>query len=188
MWLATGGRDIGVVLCHPHPLHGGNIYSNVVSAVAEALWQHDVSTLRFNFRGTGGSTGSHGGGDAEGADVAAAVAYLLSCQLVSTLAVVGYSFGAGVGLLAGAVDPRVTALVGVAPPVGRRDMSPLHTCTKAKLFVTGDQDHVCPLPALQELIAHCPEPKALTLIPGANHFFLGREAEVAQAVVTFVTP
>jgi len=64
VWLAAGGRDIGVVLCHPHPLHGGNMYSNVISAVAEALWQHDVSTLRFNFRGTGGSTGSHGGGEA----------------------------------------------------------------------------------------------------------------------------
>jgi len=188
VWLAAGGRDIGVVLCHPHPLHGGNMYSNVISAVAEALWQHDVSTLRFNFRGTGGSTGSHGGGDAEGADVTAAVGYLVSCQPVSTLAVVGYSFGAAVGLLAGAADPRVTTLVGVAPPVGRRDVSPLHTCTKAKLFVTGDEDHVCPLPALQELMARCPEPKALQLIPGANHFFLGREAEVAQAVLTFVTP
>ena len=63
VWLATGSRDVGVVLCHPHPLHGGNMYSNVVSAVAEALWQHDVSTLRFNFRGTGASTGSHGGGE-----------------------------------------------------------------------------------------------------------------------------
>jgi alpha/beta superfamily hydrolase len=66
-------------------------------------------------------------------------------------------------------------------------MSLLHTCTKAKLFVTGDQDHVCPLPVLQELLACCPEPKALTLIPGADHFFLGREAEVAKAVVAFVT-
>ena len=30
VWLATGNRDVGVVLCHPHPLHGGNMYSNVV--------------------------------------------------------------------------------------------------------------------------------------------------------------
>ena len=186
IWLATGSRDVGVVLCHPHPLRGGNMYSNVVSAVAEALWTHDVSTLRFNFRGTGASTGSHGDGDTEGADVAAAVAYLLSCQPTARLVVAGYSFGAGVGLLAGAADARVTALVGIAPPVARRDMSPLHTCTKAKLFVTGDKDHVCPVPVLEDLIAHCPEPKALALIPGADHFFLGRELEVAEAVVTFV--
>jgi len=187
VWLATGSRDVGVVLCHPHPLRGGNMYSNVISAVAEALWHHDISTLRFNFRGTGASTGCHGDGDTEGADVAAAVAYLLSCQPIARLTVVGYSFGAGVGLLAGAADARVAALVGIAPPVARRDMSLLHDCTKAKLFVTGDKDHVCPIPVLQDLIAHCPEPKAFALIPGADHFFLGREAEVAEAVVTFVT-
>src|SRR2546426_3914628 len=83
MWTSTSGREVGVVLCHPHPLHGGNMYSNVVSAVAKALWQHDVATLRFNFRGTGASDGTHGGGDTEGADVAAAVTYLLACQPVS---------------------------------------------------------------------------------------------------------
>ena len=99
----------------------------------------------------------------------------------------GYSFGAGVGLLAGATDARVTALVGIAPPIARRDMSLLHTCTKAKLFVTGDKDHVCPLPGLEDLLTRCPEPKALALISGADHFFLGREAEVAEAVVTFIT-
>jgi len=189
VWLGTGSRDIGVVLCHPHPLHGGNMYSNVVSAVTEALWEHDVSTLRFNFRGTGASTGSHGGGDTEDADVTAAVTYLLGCQRTARLAVAGYSFGAGVGLLAGAADARVTTLVGIAPPVARRDLSPLYTCIKAikaKLFVTGDKDHVCPLPVLQDLIARCAEPKALALIPGADHFFLGREAEVAKAVVAFV--
>jgi alpha/beta superfamily hydrolase len=186
LWTSASGRDLGVVLCHPHPLHGGNMYSNVVSAVAEALWQHDVTTLRFNFRGTGASQGTHGGGEAEGADVAAAVEYLLSCQAVSTLAVAGYSFGAGVGLLAGVSDPRVSTLIGIAPPVGRRNFAPLLTCTKPTLFVVGDKDHVCPLPALQDLLASCAAPKALTLLPGADHFFLGRETEVAQAVVTFL--
>lgn len=186
LWQATGQRDLGVVLCHPHPLHGGNMYSNVISAVAEALWQQDVITLRFNFRGTGASTGVHGHGETEGADVAAAVTYLLQCQSVSRLAVVGYSFGSGVGLLAGAADTRVTALVGIAPPVERRDFTPLHTCPKPKLFVTGDRDHVCPVPTLQALIAQCPEPTGLSLIPGANHFFGGYEAEVAKAVVGFL--
>src|ERR1700740_1436937 len=63
MWTSTAGRDVGAVLCHPHPLHDGDMYSNVVSAVAKALWQHDVATLRFNFRGTGAREGTHGGGD-----------------------------------------------------------------------------------------------------------------------------
>lgn len=186
LWQATGQRDVAVVLCHPHPLRGGNMYSNVISAVAEALWPQDITTLRFNFRGTGASTGVHGDGATEGADVAAAVAYVLQQKPVSRLVVVGYSFGAGVGLLAGAADARVSALVGIAPPVERRDFSPLHTCVKPKLFVAGDRDHVCPVPTLQELVKHCPEPTSLTLVPGANHFFGGRESEVAEAVVTFL--
>jgi len=38
VWLATGSRDVGVVLCHPHPLHGGNMYSLGREAeVAEAV-------------------------------------------------------------------------------------------------------------------------------------------------------
>ena len=183
---AASSRDVGVVLCHPHPLRGGNMYSNVIYAVARALWEHDVATLRFNFRGTGASQGVHGDGETEGADVEAAVTYLRSCQPVSTLVVLGYSFGAGVGLLAGAADPRVTALIGIAPPVARRDFSPLLTCPKPKLFVVGDRDHVCPLPTLQELLTRCPEPKTLTVLPGADHFFLGREAEIAHAVVSFL--
>lgn len=186
LWTSTRASDISVVLCHPHPLHGGNLHSNVIAGVAESLWQHDVTTLRFNFRGTGASEGTHGGGETEAADVLAAVEYILQVQTVSRLAVIGYSFGAGVGLLTGAAEPRVTALVGIAPPVERRDFSPLHTCTKAKLFIAGDRDHVCPIPTLQALIAQCPAPTSLALIPGANHFFLGREKEIAEAVATFL--
>lgn len=187
LWTPAQPGDTGVVLCHPHPLRGGDMYSNVVSAIAEALWKHDLLALRFNFRGVGASHGVHGDGETETEDVVAAIDYLLSCQAVSRLTVVGYSFGAGVGLLAGAADPRVTALVGVAPPVARRDFSVLYTCPKAKLFVAGDRDHVCPLPTLQTLVDQCAAPAELALLAGADHFFGGREGEVAQAVLQFVT-
>lgn len=186
LWTSTSDHDLGVVLCHPHPLRGGNLHNNVIMGVAETLWQHDVTTLRFNFRGTGESQGQHGDGETEGADVLAAVEQLLQVQSVSRLVVLGYSFGAGVGLLTGAAEPRVTALIGVAPPVARRDFSALHTCTKPKLFIAGDQDHVCPLPTLQELIDQCAKPASLALVPGANHFFVGREKEIADAVVKFL--
>ena len=47
----------GVVICHPHPLHGGNMDNNVVLALALGLAQEGFVTLRFNFRGVGGSQG-----------------------------------------------------------------------------------------------------------------------------------
>lgn len=76
-----------------------------------------------------------------------------------------------VGLKAGADDARVHKLIGVAPPVGSRDMSFLATITKPKLIISGDRDHICPLPALQKLLAA--DPGCLAIVPGADHFFGG---------------
>ena len=41
----------GVVVCHPHPLFGGNMHNNVVSAVTYHLSTVGIATLKFNFRG-----------------------------------------------------------------------------------------------------------------------------------------
>jgi alpha/beta superfamily hydrolase len=177
---------LGVVVCHPHPLYGGDMRNNVVTALTEAFQQAGMLTLRFNFRGVGHSQGQHGQGEAEVDDVRAAVTYVLSRQTVATLAVAGYSFGAMVGLRAGASDSRVHRLVGVALPVGRRDASFLLTAHKPTVLISGDQDDISPLATLQELVARLPEPKQLVTISGADHFFWGQERQTAQAAVTFL--
>ena len=177
---------LGVVVCHPHPLYGGDMRNNVVTALTEAFQQAGMLTLRFNFRGVGHSQGQHGQGEAEVDDVRAAVTYMLSRQSVATVAVVGYSFGALVGLRAGASDTRVHSLVGVALPVGRRDASFLLMAHKPTLLISGDQDDISPLATLQELVARLPEPKQLVTISGADHFFWGQERQTAQAAVTFL--
>ena len=185
-WAPPQAPAIGAVLCHPHPLYGGEMHNNVVSALADALQQAGVATLRFNFRGVGRSGGEHGGGEAEVEDVKAAVTYLLSRQTVPTVVVAGYSFGSMVGLRAGAVDPHVHTLIGVALPLGFGDPSFLLSSTKPKLLISGDRDNFSPLPGLQSLFAKLPEPKALVTVPSADHFFWGQEGEVAKAAVEFL--
>jgi alpha/beta superfamily hydrolase len=185
-WAPSQTPAIGAVLCHPHPLYGGEMHNNVVSALADALQQAGVATLRFNFRGVGRSGGEHGGGEAEVEDVKAAVSYLLSRQAVPTVVVVGYSFGSMVGLRAGAADTRVHKLIGVALPTGVGDPSFLLTVTKPKLLISGDRDNYSPIPGLQSLFAKLPEPKALVTVQGADHFFWGQEGEVAKAAVEFL--
>lgn len=178
---------LGVVLCHPHPLYGGDMYNNMVSALTGALQQAGAMTLRFNFRGVGQSEGSHGAGEAEVDDVRAAITYLLSRHAVSQVAVAGYSFGAMVGLQAAATDGRVHTLVGIALPVGRRDASFLSTANKPTLLISGDQDAYSPIETLQELVTKLPQPHKLVTIRGADHFFRGQEDDVAQAAVAFLT-
>jgi alpha/beta superfamily hydrolase len=186
-WTPPQPPQVGVVLCHPHPLYGGEMHNNIVSALAEALQQAGLATLRFNFRGVRHSEGAHDQGNGEVEDVKAAVTYLLSRQAVPTLAIAGYSFGSMVGLRAGVTDSRVHKLIGVALPIGTRDASFLLPCAKPKLFISGDRDHVSPLPALHDLVTKLLEPKALVTINGADHFFRSQEGEVAKATVEFLT-
>jgi hypothetical protein len=185
-WAPPPSPQIGAVLCHPHPLYGGEMHNNVVSALAEAFQQANVATLRFNFRSVGRSGGEHGGGEAEVEDVKAAVTYLLSRQAVPTVVVAGYSFGSMVGLRAGAADSRVHKLIGVALPIGVGDPSFLLTSVKPKLLISGDRDNFSPIPGLQSLFAQLLEPKKLITISGTDHFFWGQEGEVAKAAVKFL--
>jgi alpha/beta superfamily hydrolase len=185
-WAPQQTPKVAAVLCHPHPLYGGEMHNNIVSALANALQQAGVATLRFNFRGVGHSGGEHGGGEAEIEDVKGAVTYLLSRQADATIVVAGYSFGSMVGLQAGAVDSRVHTLIGVAFPVGLRDPSFLLDVTKPKLLISGDHDNYSPIPALQNLLTQLPDPKQLVIVKGADHFFWGQEGEVAKAAVEFL--
>ena len=59
------GSMPGVVICHPHPLYGGNMDNNVVLSLSFALAQEGFVTLRFNFRGVGNSEGEHTKGELE---------------------------------------------------------------------------------------------------------------------------
>jgi alpha/beta superfamily hydrolase len=91
-----------------------------------------------------------------------------------------------VGLRAGADDPRVHRLIGVALPVARRDASFLLGVKKPTLLICGDRDDVAPLDRIQALHSAMPGPKALSVIPGANHFFLGQASSVGETAAAFL--
>src|SRR5438094_10616195 len=81
----------GVVICHPHPLYGGDMDNPVVVRVQEVCAELGLATLRFNFRGVGGSGGTHGGGVAEQDDARIALDVLAQATGEVPLAIAGYS-------------------------------------------------------------------------------------------------
>jgi len=164
----------GVILCHPHPQYGGDMDHPVVTTAAEAAFEEGFSTLRFNFRGVGKSGGSYGEGIGEREDVKAAADYLYSSlkDNHSDLILVGYSFGAWAGFPIAMQDERFEGMVGIAPPLQIYDFGFLKDCKKKKLFVAGDRDLFCPRSSLEEWYRQLEEPKSLSIIPGADHFFL----------------
>jgi uncharacterized protein len=86
---APGQASVGVVLCHPHPLYGGDMDNPVVVRAQEVCAALGLATLRFNFRGVGGSSGEHGAGVDEQADAGAALDALAREAGARTLALAG---------------------------------------------------------------------------------------------------
>jgi alpha/beta superfamily hydrolase len=181
------GSFPAVIVCHPHPLYGGNMSSNVVFAICQALAQQSIAALRFNFRGVGKSGGAFGGGIAEQEDVRAALAFVSSTPTIDQerIGLAGYSFGAGVALPVAVQDERVKLLALVSPALLDSSWEQLKGYTKPKFIIMGDSDFVTPPQQFQQQVKEISEPKQCQIIPGADHFWGGFEEEVAQKITQF---
>src|SRR5437764_1495885 len=91
-----------LVVCHPHPLHGGSMHNNVVHALCDAALQEGLAALRFNFRGVGGSTGDYADGEGEQDDVLAVLRAAAEQPSRRAIGLAGYSFGASMATRAAA--------------------------------------------------------------------------------------
>ncbi len=183
----TAEKEAAAIVCHPHPQYGGTMHNKVVFRAASALREMGFVTLRFNFRGVGRSTGAYDFGIGEQEDVRAAIDFLAGRRAPSRLWLVGYSFGAWVGLKVAAEDERISALVGIGVPVDVNDFQFLTHCHKPKFFIQGTHDEFGSVEHVNALLLTLPEPKDVIFIEGADHFFTGKLAELTSAVISCVS-
>jgi len=96
----------------------------------------------------------------------------------------GFSFGAWIALETGAMDDRVSVLIGIAPPVTKEgyDFTALRSSTKPKFFVQGEADDICPIQDMWKFYGELHEPKELVVIDAADHLFDGHTTEVGEAL------
>lgn len=171
----------GIVICHPHPLYGGDMENPVVVRTQEVCAGLGVATLRFNFRGVGGSSGTHGAGVGEQEDARAALDALAKALGTARLAIAGYSFGAWVAALVGSRDARVAALALIAPPLAAFDFGAIEGKRAPTLAVCGTADAYCPTADFQRFTARLPWVTPV-VIDGADHFFFGKLYPLGEAV------
>lgn len=177
-----------VVFAHPHPQFGGTMHTKAVYQGTKGLTRIGCAALRFNFRGVGRSAGEFDRGPGELLDFVAALDYMAAKHPGVRLWAAGFSFGAWVALEVGATDDRVSALIGIAPPVATAvsgmnyEFPNTLVSTKAKFFVQGEADEVCPLEAMWTFYGKLEEPKELAVIDGADHLFEGKTPEVGEAL------
>lgn len=158
-----------VVITHPHPQMGGDMYTPVPAAFFRALAGSDVAAVRFNFRGTGTSTGTHDKGGNERLDVAAAVEHLRSAAPGVPLLLAGWSFGADVSLTQG---DGIAGWFLAAPPLSV--VSPTEMDASGvdapKVLAIGSADQFNP-PAKAEATTADWTNTSVLPIDGADHFF-----------------
>lgn len=163
----------GVVVCHPHPLYGGDMHNYVVTALCRRLVQQGIAALRFNFRGVGRSSGRYDEGSGELEDAERALGYFASRPEIDAtrVAIAGYSFG---GWIASGAGQPAQVCLSISPPEIMAGKLPL-------LAITGELDDIAQPGLLRtDIEARGGE---LEVIAGADHFWgQGLEAAVERGV------
>ncbi|MBI5125706.1 MAG: hypothetical protein HZA70_05680 [Planctomycetes bacterium] len=213
------------LICPPHPNLGGDMDNNVIMALAQELNNGGYATLRFNYRGVGGSEGpfkpalhpcgagpalskaegtvaerfrywesTFGEGNLGGPleDTQSALSFLKS-SVRACLArtetprvfIVGYSFGAVMGMRVGAANDAVAALAAIATPCTVYNLTCLAHCEKPKLFICADSDFATSVEETRRVFENIYGPKKLVVKTGVDHFYPGSAVEVAREVVSF---
>jgi alpha/beta superfamily hydrolase len=167
--LTSADTSVIAVLCHPHPLYGGNMQDAVLETLTEVLVEQGITCLRFNFRGVGASDGEYHGDGGEVDDLRAVIDWVRTELKPQHLVLGGYSFGAGVvsQIDASAADYRVL----VAPAIGRLPVATQPTGNDSPQpvdVIVGDQDEFVNLALLKTWTD-----ANLQVIRGADHFFAG---------------
>ncbi len=162
-------RD-AVVITHPHPLYGGDMYNPVVAVVAKAYQQNGWTTLRFNFRGAGRSGGKYDDGKGEQIDIHAAVEYLRD-QGYANIDLGGYSFGAWI--LARYRQNYADAahrIIMVAPPVDLLNFKDIKTIAGLERVIAGSEDEFAPPDQIRGMLPVWNTDADLHIIKDGDHF------------------
>lgn len=190
----------GAIVAGPHPFLGGGMRNNVVGALLTSLAGDGAAALAFNYGGVGESEGGPADWPAvmsafwkDGTfpeehdwaeDCGAAIAKLREwCALPPVL--VGYSFGCWT-IVRNLASANARAVVLISPNPTRHGFEPLSQYPVPLLVVHSDNDFTCSAPDMATWFDSLREPKARTEIAAGEHFFRGRESDVARIVLEFL--
>ena len=184
-WPAEGDIAGTVVVCHPHPQHGGTLHNKVAHTLARSFVRLGFAALRFNFRGTEDSEGHFDEGVGEVDDALAAIDWLEDRMPGYSMWLAGFSFGAAIAVRAALVRD-VEGLISVAPAVSRF-ASGLESQPRCPwLVLQGDEDELVSVDETVDWLNSLAPGPELQVFEGAEHFFHGRLTDLRGAVVSFV--
>ncbi len=187
LYLDTPDATGLALICHPNPVQGGTMLNKVVSTLQRTARDAGLVTLRFNYRGTGASAGSHDMGSGEVDDALAAATWLQAQHPELALTLFGFSFG---GFVAASLGGRLEAqgatvkhLFMIAPAVMR--LTPEHhlpgQCPIT--VIQPETDEVIEPQLVYDWSAALDHPHELLKVAECGHFFHGKLTDLKDLVV-----
>ncbi len=187
-----------VLIAGAHPLLGGNMSNNVVSAIRAGLAALGAVSLSFEYRQPADASPAawaamltefwqshHVKHEAQWRDDACSAARFLKRICAAPMVLVGYSFGCwAIGESAAA--PGSAALVFVSPNPVDHDLGAIDTASAPLLVIASDNDFCCALSQLHIWLDSLHGSFVFRTMSGAAHFFRGRESELVDLIADFL--
>lgn len=161
-----------VVLAHPHPQYGGNMDVPMICRMAACFESAGIASVRFNFRGTGGSSGKFDQGRGEQDDVRSVLDFL-SDQGYEQLFLAGYSFGAWVNAHVVSAGVDICDHIMVSPPATLLSFDQVEQLPNTGLIITGENDDLAPVFMIHDLVSKWKITPEVAVISHTDHFYSG---------------
>lgn len=176
----------GAIVTHPHPLYGGDMSNPVVESLTNSFNKKNYTTLRFNFRGVGGSEGKYNDGVGEQEDILAAIQFLMN-EGITSIYLAGYSFGSWVLAKIREIPVEVSGLIFVSPPLALLPFEENISFPLLKLVITGEEDEIAPAELIQGSLPGWNADARFEIIDFADHFFYGYFAELDRIICDYLS-
>ncbi len=179
------------LILHPHPLYGGTMHNKVAYTLYQTFLRNGFNVCRFNFRGIGRSEGAFDNGEGELNDAASALDWLQSQNSdAREFWLGGFSFGAWIAMQLLMRRPEITGFISVAPPANKYDFNFLAPCPVSGQIIQGTEDAVVPTECVEALAGKLSRQRGLnidlTMIKGADHYFLNQLKELYKCVSQYL--
>lgn len=178
-----GSPRQAVLVCHPHPQHGGTLHNKVVYRIARGLRRTRAVVLRFNYRGVNLSEGSYDRGIGEIEDARAALNVLRGRYPHLPYAIAGFSFGARIALKLGCELGDAEQLLIVGFPAKYGETIGVHGCEIPRAFIQSTNDEFGSVAETQAFFDALTGPKRLLFVEAGDHFFAGSLDAFEDAVM-----
>ena len=167
------GLNALVVICHPHPQHGGTMENKVVTTLMRTYRDLGIHVLRFNFRGVGQSEGEFDNAKGEFYDLLAVIDWVKDNLQQCPILLAGFSFGSSIAARASYTLSGLLHLTLVAPPVERYEYDQDGVFNSPLCVIQGDQDERVIAQGVYDWLNQLKSPAELIRYADAGHFFHG---------------